>query len=155
MSGTPRSARSHYEVLGVPEDATPQQIRAAYKQLAREHHPDRNPNDAAAASRFRAVCDAHEVLIDPVKRAAYDLELKGLKLPAAIVDPAAALVVGLVDSAATAADGHLKQVGSRGGFLRRFVTETLRSAASGARNVAAEEAKGVADRLRARRPERP
>lgn len=147
-------AKSLYEALGVASDATAQQIRTAYRQLALKHHPDHNPGDRGAAARFREVCAAYDVLSDPKKRAAYDAQRQSVRLPASIVDPASALIVGLVDTAATAADGHLQKAGRKGGFLRRFLTETLRSAASGARNIAAAEAKGVADRVRAPRRER-
>jgi molecular chaperone DnaJ len=146
--------KSHYEVLGVASNAPAQQIRAAYKQLALQHHPDRNPGDRDAAARFRQVCAAYEVLSDSDKRRAYDAQREGVRLPPAIVDPAAALFVGLVDTAATVADGHLQKAGRRGGFFRRFITETLRSATSGARHVAATGAKEVADSVRARRGER-
>lgn len=61
-----------YEVLGVPGDATPDDIKAAYRRLSKEHHPDRNPGCATAAATYAAVQDAHELLSDPARRAAYD-----------------------------------------------------------------------------------
>lgn len=61
-----------YTVLGVARDATPAQIKAAYRRLAKKHHPDLNPGDAAAADRFREIAAAHDLLSDPEKRARFD-----------------------------------------------------------------------------------
>lgn len=65
-------AKSFYEVLGVPRTATDKEIRAAYRKLARKHHPDVNPNDRVAEARFKEINSAFEVLSDPGKRAKYD-----------------------------------------------------------------------------------
>ena len=54
--------RDLYEVLGVARDADAKQIRKAYRKLARRHHPDVNPGDAAAEEEFKAVSEAHAVL---------------------------------------------------------------------------------------------
>ena len=62
----------YYAVLGVPPDATPSQIKKAYRKLARQHHPDTNPGDTDAAERFKAINQAYEVLTDPARRQAYD-----------------------------------------------------------------------------------
>lgn len=61
----------YYRVLGVPRDATPEQIKKAYRQLARKHHPDVNRTPDAAA-RMKAVNEAYSVLSDPEQRAEYD-----------------------------------------------------------------------------------
>ncbi len=66
------STRDYYEVLGVPRDATPEQIKKAYKKLALANHPDRNPGNAEATERFKEAAEAFEVLNDTRKRARYD-----------------------------------------------------------------------------------
>jgi molecular chaperone DnaJ len=67
-----RSAADLYEVLGVRRDATQEEIKRAYRRLARQYHPDANP-DPQAAERFKEINAAYEVLSDPVKRQRYDL----------------------------------------------------------------------------------
>ena len=61
-----------YGVLGVDKKATPEEIKKAYRKLARQYHPDRNPGDAAAEKRFKEVSAAHDVLSDADKRKEYD-----------------------------------------------------------------------------------
>ncbi len=61
-----------YEVLGVPSDASTEDIKKAYRKLARETHPDLNPGDAVAEERFKQISVAHEVLSDEQRRADYD-----------------------------------------------------------------------------------
>jgi molecular chaperone DnaJ len=62
----------HYEVLGVDRNATPDEIKKAYRRLARELHPDVNPS-AEASERFKLVTHAYDVLSDPQQREQYDL----------------------------------------------------------------------------------
>ncbi|MCG8400608.1 MAG: molecular chaperone DnaJ [Firmicutes bacterium] len=64
--------RDYYEVLGVNRDATPDEIKKAYRKLARQYHPDANKNDKNAAEKFKEVSEAHSVLSDSEKREAYD-----------------------------------------------------------------------------------
>lgn len=71
------SGKNLYDVLGVPEDATEEQIRSAYRKLAIKYHPDKNPGDASAEERFKELTQAYEVLSDKKKRQAYDQRLKG------------------------------------------------------------------------------
>ena len=61
-----------YKVLGVARDAKPEDIKKAYRKLARKHHPDVNPGDKAAEDRFKLITEAHDVLSDPKKRSVYD-----------------------------------------------------------------------------------
>jgi curved DNA-binding protein len=64
--------RDYYEVLGVPRSAKEEEIKKAYRKLARENHPDRNPGDKAAETRFKEIQDAYDVLSDKTKKAQYD-----------------------------------------------------------------------------------
>ncbi len=64
--------RDYYEVLGVARNASEQDLKSAFRKLAKEHHPDRNPGDASAEKKFKEINEAYEVLKDPQKRAAYD-----------------------------------------------------------------------------------
>ena len=64
--------KDFYQVLGVKRDASEKEIRAAYRKLARKHHPDVNPGDKAAEARFKEINSAHEVLSDADKRRKYD-----------------------------------------------------------------------------------
>ncbi|CAN5202730.1 J domain-containing protein [soil metagenome] len=62
----------YYKILGVPKTATPVEVKAAFRKLARKHHPDLNPNDKEAHKLFQQINEANEVLSDPEKRKKYD-----------------------------------------------------------------------------------
>src|ERR1700680_3578570 len=62
----------YYKTLGVDKKATPEEIKKAYRKLARAYHPDRNPDDKQAEARFKEISQAHDVLGDPEKRKQYD-----------------------------------------------------------------------------------
>src|SRR5687767_14557710 len=62
----------YYEILGVPQEATPQEIKKAFRQIARECHPDVTGDDPVAAEKFKSARKAYETLIDPVTRSRYD-----------------------------------------------------------------------------------
>src|SRR3982751_407278 len=66
--------RDYYEVLGVPKNASDDDIKKAYRKHAMKHHPDRNQGDSASKSeeKFKEAKEAYEMLSDPQKRAAYD-----------------------------------------------------------------------------------
>src|SRR6185437_10815766 len=61
-----------YEVLSVSRDANDQELKTAYRKLAMQYHPDRNPDDPTAEEKFKECSEAYQVLSDPEKRAAYD-----------------------------------------------------------------------------------
>ena len=62
----------YYSVLGLPKTASDEDIKKAYRKLARKHHPDLNPNDAEAEKKFQQINEANEILSDPEKRKKYD-----------------------------------------------------------------------------------
>ncbi|MBV9364251.1 MAG: molecular chaperone DnaJ, partial [Solirubrobacterales bacterium] len=68
MAGRP----DYYKILGVGKNASDEEIKKAYRKLARQYHPDRNPGDKKAEERFKEIAQAHDVLSDPEKRKAYD-----------------------------------------------------------------------------------
>lgn len=72
-----RTARrkTHYEILGVKQTASPEDIKRAFRRRAMRHHPDRNPNDPKAHAKFNRIREAYEVLSDPGRRQIYDLDL--------------------------------------------------------------------------------
>jgi curved DNA-binding protein len=64
--------KDYYKILGVDRKASENDIRKAYRDLAKKHHPDRNPNDKQAEERFKDINEAYQVLSDPQKRSVYD-----------------------------------------------------------------------------------
>jgi len=64
--------KDYYKILGVEKDASAKEIKQSFRRLARQHHPDVNPDDPQAEERFKAINEAYEVLSDPEKRSKYD-----------------------------------------------------------------------------------
>src|SRR6516164_2090221 len=78
--------KDYYEILGVKKSASSEEIRRAFRKLARKFHPDVNPGDKTAEEKFKALSEANEVLSDPKKRKIYDQ----LGFYSDNIDPAAA-----------------------------------------------------------------
>src|SRR3954449_5888529 len=70
MATTPK--HEYYETLGVPKNASADDVRKAYRKLARKYHPDLNPGDKSSEDRFKNVQEAYDILGDPKKRQMYD-----------------------------------------------------------------------------------
>ena len=72
ITDTPTMKRDYYETLGVDKGAAPEAIKKAFRKLAMDYHPDRNPGDKSAEQKFKELNEAYDVLKDEQKRAAYD-----------------------------------------------------------------------------------
>ena len=72
MTGQDWFEKDFYAILGVPEDADEAAIKKAYRKLARQYHPDKNPGDTVAEQKFKEIGEAHSVLSDPTQREEYD-----------------------------------------------------------------------------------
>ena len=68
--------KNYYEILGVDKKASPEEIKANYRKLVKQYHPDLHPEDESCAAKFKEINEAHEVLSDPEKRRQYDFELE-------------------------------------------------------------------------------
>jgi hypothetical protein len=96
----PTRFRDHYAILGVTSDAGEAEIKAAYRERAKQCHPDLHPGDAAAAERFQLISEARKVLLSPGSRAAFNLDRMEHELRVEIVS-----VVHFRRPRAAAADG--------------------------------------------------
>lgn len=72
MASTMSTKRDYYEILGVSKSSNPDEIKKAYRKVAMQFHPDRNPGDHTAEEKFKEAAEAYEILSDPDKRAQYD-----------------------------------------------------------------------------------
>ena len=101
------AARDHYEVLGVSRTATPDEVKAAFRKAAIQHHPDKNPGDPAAAERFKEINTAYQVLSDPQRRAMYDRFGHRAEEPGSPFGQGGPFAGGVVDISDIAVDGIL------------------------------------------------
>src|SRR5215475_6617761 len=99
----PTTTKKYYDILGVKKSASAEDIRKAFRKLARKYHPDVNPGDKSAEEKFKAISEANEVLSDPKKRKIYDQ----LGFYSDNIDPAAA-------------EAYARQGGGAGGFPGGF-----------------------------------
>ena len=127
------ASKDYYQVLGVAETATVDEIKKAFRRLAKQYHPDRNPNNAQAAERFKEVNEAHDVLSDPDKRKRYD-QLRRYGAYAGAGRGGSAGVPG-----AGGVDFDLSDLGSFGGLGDLFSTIFGRRGTSGAERLDDEE----------------
>lgn len=101
------SQRDHYEVLGVARGASPEEIKAAFRRLAQQHHPDKNPSDPRASIRFKEINAAWQVLSDPQRRAMYDRFGHRAEEPGSPFSSGGPFAGGVVDFSDIAIDGFL------------------------------------------------
>lgn len=99
--------RDHYETLGVPRSAGADDIKAAFRKLAAQHHPDRNPDDPRATIRFKEINAAYQVLSDPQRRAMYDRFGHRAEDPGSPFGSGGPFAGGVVDFSEIAIDGIL------------------------------------------------
>lgn len=130
--------RDHYETLGVSRSAGPDDIKAAFRKLAAQHHPDKNPDDPRAAIRFKEINAAYQVLSDPQRRAMYDRFGHRAEEPGSPFGSGGPFAGGVVDFSEIAIDGILGDLlgvfgvgkGDRGD-LKRELEVTFEEAAFG------------------------
>jgi molecular chaperone DnaJ len=101
------SPRDHYEVLCVERTAGADEIKAAFRKLAIQHHPDRNPDDPSAAIRFKEINASYQVLSDPQRRAMYDRFGHGAESPGSPFGSGGPFAGGVVDIGDLNFDGIL------------------------------------------------
>ncbi len=99
--------RDHYEVLGVQRGAGPDEIKLAFRKLAQQHHPDKNPDDPRASIRFKEINASYQVLSDPQRRAMYDRFGHGAESPGSPFGSGGPFAGGVVDMADLNIDGFL------------------------------------------------
>ncbi|HEY8378153.1 MAG TPA: J domain-containing protein [Nannocystis sp.] len=133
--------QDHYAVLGVPPDASLDEIKRAYRRLALANHPDRHPGDVEAEERFRAISTAYAVLSDPVQKARYDAQRH---LPIGLFDQPVTLQTARDLLSAVVGDvfGRQRRQRRRGRDIRYTLTVDLPQAALGSEHDITFEALG-------------
>src|SRR4029078_4531043 len=105
-----QSQRDHYEVLGVERGATADEIKAAFRKLASQHHPDKNPGDPPAAVRFQEINSSYRVLSEPQRRAMYDRFGHRAEEPGSPFASSGPFAGGVVDISDIGVDGILRDL---------------------------------------------
>src|SRR5438876_10626868 len=103
--------KDYYGVLGIKKNATQEEIRKAFRKLARKYHPDVNPGDKTAEEKFKEISEANDVLSDEKKRKIYDQ----LGFYSDNIDPAAAEAYARAGQAGGFPGGNHRTHGGRGG----------------------------------------
>ena len=119
MATTPNKDKDYYAILGVKKTASADDIRKAFRKLARKYHPDVNPGDKGAEEKFKTLSEANDVLSDPKKRKIYDQ----LGFYSDNIDPAAAEAYGRGSGFGAGGFGGPGQGGGPGGGSRTYTQE--------------------------------
>jgi molecular chaperone DnaJ len=138
MPEAQRDVRDLYEVLGVSRQASPDEIKSAFRKLAAQHHPDKNAGDPRASARFKEINAAYQVLSDPQRRAMYDRFGHRAEEPGSPFAAGGPFAGGVVDISEIAFDGILGDLlgvfgvgkGDRGD-IKRELDVTFEEAAFG------------------------
>lgn len=99
--------RDHYDVLGVSRNATVEEVKLAFRKLAMQHHPDKNPDDPKASIRFKEINSSYQVLSDPQRRAMYDRFGHGAEAQGSPFGATGPFAGGVVDMSDLNIDGIL------------------------------------------------
>ena len=118
--------KNYYDILGVSESASQDEIKRAFRSLAKKYHPDRNPGDKTAEAKFKEISEANETLSDPKKRSEYDMMLKYGAFTGAGAGRGAG---GFCGADFDFSDFFRQGTGGRGGF------QTFRFSSSGFDNI--------------------
>ena len=136
--------QDYYEILGVKRDAKPEEIKKAYRRLARKYHPDVNPGDKASEERFKLTTEAHDVLSDPKKRrftiaSGSTPTIWPMRLRAALVHGAAtrAALQDLISPASTGASTRPAAAAAAGSSFRDIFADLFGGGAKEKRTTAA------------------
>ncbi len=94
-----QNVRNYYEILGVSRNASADEIKRAYRTLARQYHPDRNPGNKAAEEKFKDINEAYEILSDQTRRLQYDRSQTKKVLAIVIMSILLIILYGTIEAA--------------------------------------------------------